>query len=540
LAPSRLLADLSPSPFAIDLAARYAAVADAFGYEQATTELREIHASLVIGDLNLTASTEELRESAKGLAHRCRVARESFRSQPEAFRRCTAIAERYRVTPPPLATDDWEPALNRLSCPRWWFRKIQTLRLRTLEKIARNIELVSRCRSTYASEHIVKLKRRQKEQTRLYLSSSFVTNETGESFSLQDLADRSVSNPAIRRAELMVRARGFEMVAELVGHIGEFYTITTPSRMHACHHDGAANLRYDQTTPRQAQEYLCHVWALIRAELHRQGIQPYGFRVVEPHHDGTPHWHMLLFMSPEHRATVREVMRRYALADDGDEPGAALHRFKAIAIDPAKGSAAGYIAKYIAKNIDGYGLDQDHHGNPGQKAAEHITAWATTWGIRQFQQIGGPSVTVWRQLRKLATVEDGELEGVRQSATSSDWAAFMLALGGPEIPRRAHPIQPFYAPGRHLDTSTGEISLTQQGRYGDSAPLRVAGLIFRGTAYDTRKHFWTHSRGEDDRDARRSCVHGGDPALAGRHHGRGAAAGLLSDSLDVSRGSSAA
>jgi hypothetical protein len=521
--PARLLADLSRSPIAIDLAARYASAADAFGYDQASAELQAIHASLVIGDLNLTASTEELRESAQRFASRCRNARQAARTLAEAHGRCSAIVERYRLTPPPAKPDSLEPNLNRMCCNGWWFRKIQTLRLRTLEKIARNIELVSRCRSIYASDHIVKLKRWQKEQNRLYLSSSYLTNEKGESFSLQELADRSVSNPAIRRAELMVRAKGFEIVAELVGHIGEFYTLTTPSRMHACRHDGAPNPGYDGTSPREAHEYLTHLWALIRAELHRQDIRPYGFRVVEPHHDGTPHWHLLLFMPQEHRDMVRDVMRRYALADNGDEPGAAQHRFKAVAIDPAKGSAAGYIAKYIAKNIDGYALDQDLHGKPANLAAEHITAWATTWGIRQFQQIGGPSVTVWRQLRRLAAVEDGELENIRQSATASDWAAYTLAQGGPEMPRRSHPIQPFYALTRRLDTDTGEIYLVVQGRYGDASPQRVAGLTCRGVAYDTRKHFWTLSLGVTESETRRSRTHGGDPATAGKPHGYGTA-----------------
>lgn len=381
---------------------------------------------------------------------------------------------------------------------RWWSRKIQTLRLRSIEAVARDIELVSRCRSTYASDYTVKLKRKQKENNRLYLASTFISNENGERFSLQDLADRTVSNPAIRRTEQMVRSKGFEMVAGLLGHVGDFDTLTAPSRMHACLHNGKPNPRYDGTTPLQAHQYLTHLWALIRAELHRQGIRPYGFRVVEPHHDGTPHWHLLLFMPPEHRETVREVMRHYALADSGDEPGAQIHRFKAIAIDPAKGTATGYIAKYIAKNIDGHALEQDLYGNDAHEAAEHIIAWANIWGIRQFQQIGGPSVTIWRQLRRLEKADEEDLETIRQTATASDWAAFMLTMGGYDIPRSAHAIKPLYDYSRQLNPKTGEIVQTLKGRYGDAAPRQVVGVVWKGRGYDTRKHFWTVSNQDSE------------------------------------------
>ena len=224
--------------------------------------------------------------------------------------------------------------------------------------------------------------------------------------------------------------------------------------------------------------------------MHRQGIQPYGFRVVEPHHDGTPHWHLLLFMPDKHREAVRSVMRHYALLDSGDEPGAQEHRFKAIAIDPEKGTAAGYIAKYIAKNIDGYALDQDLYGNDSVKASERITAWANTWGIRQFQQIGGPSVTVWRQLRKLDKTDDSELEFIRQSATASDWAAFMLAMGDPETPHRAQAIKPYYEHSQQINPVVGEAIPILTGRYGDTVPLRVSGIVWKGMSLSTRKHVW--------------------------------------------------
>ncbi len=478
------------SPIAGDLASHYLKTAERSDFELANHQLQDIHEQLRIEDLNLCADAEELLSAAKRFAEKCNFARHREKTTSEAYQACLRIVYHYRVKPPTIKDDDLEPAFNRMCCHRWWLRKIHALRLRTLETVARNIDMVSRYRASYVSDYTVNIKRIQKENNRHYLSSTFICNENGESFSLQNLADRSVSNPAIRRAELMVRIRGFEMVADHLGHVGEFYTITTPSRMHACLHNGKANTRFDGTTTLQAHEYLTHQWALVRAELHRQGIQPYGFRVVEPHHDGTPHWHLLLFMPEQHREIVRDVMRHYALMDSGDEPGAQTHRFKAKAIDPEKGSAAGYIAKYIAKNIDGHALEQDLYGNDSQKAAERIAAWANLWGIRQFQQIGGPSVTVWRQLRKLDRTDDKELEAIRQSATASDWAAYMLAMGGPETPRRSHTIKPYYEESKQLNFGTGEIVSAQRGRYGDMAPLRVAGIVWQKMNYGTRKHYW--------------------------------------------------
>lgn len=478
-------------PLAGDLAACYVKTAERESFEQANHELQDIYHQLRIEDLNLCSDNDELFEAAKRFAVKCQTARNRSESASAAYQACLRIVDHYQVGRPALKDENLEPVLNRMCDRHWWHRRIKILRLRKIENISRNIGLVNQLRGTYASDYTIHVKRKQKERNREYLASTFVSNQNGEIFSLQNLAERSVSNPAVRRAELMTRIRGFETAAEHLGHIGEFYTLTTPSRMHAYLHTGSDNPRHDGTSILQAHQYLTHLWTLIRAEFDRKDIRPYGFRVVEPHHDGTPHWHLLLFMPEQHRQLVRKIMSHYAMMDNGSEPGALERRFKAVAIDPTKGTAAGYIAKYISKNIDGYKLEHDLYGNDAASAAERINAWANTWGIRQFQQIGGPSVTVWRQLRKLDKSDDPELENIRLSATANDWAAFTLAMGNPETPHNQLTIKPFYDSSKQFNSMTGETYSPATSRYGDIAALRVSGIVWKGMNICTRKHVWT-------------------------------------------------
>jgi hypothetical protein len=458
-------------------------IAEEVNYVDANLNLLKLNDRLIRGDMKLSMDGYDLRDFCEAKAQLCQRIH-TKRSDEAAAERIKTVLEIYQIEFP-----DCEilPAIQRCKDTVWWRRQVKKIQKQVCEQISRDYHLVSKRGETYASTPNVILRRNQKARNRKLMSELMATNQHGQEFTLQDLIDTSVSNPEIRRAELMVRLRGFETVADTRGLSGEFYTLTCPSRFHSTNQYGQANPKYDNSSAREANEYLQQVWSRIRAKLHRDGIQVFGFRVAEPHHDGCPHWHMILFMEKEHTKVCRKICQRYALAESPNENGAQKHRFNFKAIDPNKGSATGYVAKYISKNINGKGLDSDEFGNCPIEAAERIDTWASVNSIRQFQQIGGPSVTTWRELRRLHTEKSGLLESARLAADSSDWAAFVELMGGPFCGRN-QPIQ--LAKRHHIDIDTGEVMDPVLNKYGEPTLGKIYGVVCCGIIEVTRLYRW--------------------------------------------------
>lgn len=416
----------------------------------------------------------------------------SFLSRPPKFKTYEAL-------------QNWVAAiLIRLLDAKWWTRKINRAWDRYTEHAAILMGKVRKGVSAYISAKNMNIYRNRKAAARRWMQQMLVVNPQYElELTLEEAVSKSVSNPEIRRHELMVRMRGFEDTAAEIGYTGVFITWTAPSKYHAWKQtpNGRVieNEKYNGSTPQQTQRYLSRLWSQCRAALAREEIQVFGFRVAEPHHDATPHWHMLVFVHPDQMGTMISIMQRYAIMDDKEElvrkptkkngfSGLATDftpRFSWQVMDPKEGGATGYIAKYIAKNLDGHAVGEDWEAETlAEEGATAAGAWANWHGIRQFQQIGGPSVSVWRECRRLKDPEgpcrDMLMESIRHTASVSNWRAYTDLMGGPVLPRRFRPVRLLH------------IIKEAQSRYGEDIQ-KIMGVMGRTESRISRLDGWVIS-----------------------------------------------
>ncbi|WP_380184845.1 replication endonuclease [Kalamiella sp. sgz302252] len=383
-----------------------------------------------------------------------------------------------KVTSRIFCPEDVTPAIMRMQTEKWWKGRLRRVASSWREHLQIALANVSKKHTPYASTMTVNEWREQKRRTREFLKGMELEDEEGNRISLIENYDGSVANPAIRRCELMTRIRGFENICNDMGFVGDFYTLTAPARYHATIKTGYRNRKWSGASPAETQRYLCNVWQKVRAKLHREEIRIFGIRVAEPHHDGTPHWHMLMFMRPEDVQRVRQVICDYAYQQDSYElttDKARKARFHAEAIDPEKGSATGYVAKYISKNIDGYALDgelDDESGKELKETAPAVSAWAARWHIRQFQFVGGAPVTVYRELRRMADSETAqglsvEFAAAHDAADAGDWAEYVNAQGGPFVKRDELAVRTLYQASEDCN-EYGEETVRIKGVYATS------------------------------------------------------------------------
>ncbi len=208
-----------------------------------------------------------------------------------------------------------------------------------------------------------------------FLKYSYVRdNNTGSTFSLMDCTISSNHNADRYYAEIQNRIDTLQREADKANLTPVFLTITLPSEFHPMKQKSKNNKtliknpKYNGVEPREATKILTKMWAKLRHDRSLKELsksQRMYYRVNEPHKDGTPHAHFLLFIPDDKIQRVEKAFKH-------------LYYSKANKFVKDIRSAKSYIMKYINKTLPKAKeqLTQDD---------EFINAWYIKHRINRFQ-----------------------------------------------------------------------------------------------------------------------------------------------------------
>lgn len=374
-----------------------------------------------------TATDADCKQRAEEMAKQCRDVTGADALDPLLF----AIAAGWLDEAVPLACDGRAylravGMAKRVCRAEWWRRQLMRQSIRAMEGKEYGWGYIGKTGAYISSAGLWRMSQR-KARSDAAIAAAEVISPDGEAIPLQAIIESSIANPKNKRLELVVRMKGIAEWCQRGGYVAYAVTLTAPGAFHRLRtvEDASGEKRlvdnpaWRDTSPQDTHKYLCARWAEFRALMAKADVPVIGLRTVEPHKDGTPHWHLVLFMRPNHARLLLTALRGKFLQTLGDEKGAAKRRVLIERIKPKKGqdmtyAAVAYAIGYISKNLDGKGVQGDTEaGTDAVNGAQRATAWARLWGIRQFQTFGAPSITVWRELRR---VRDEVAEVLRKAA----------------------------------------------------------------------------------------------------------------------------
>lgn len=343
-----------------------------------------------------------------------------------------------------------EESIRRLAAPysthqnptghlkaRRWLRKQAKQAIATLNM---NLKLIGAHMNQHCTPFEIELRNQQKsswlkfgEETRLTCTDK----STGE-LSEISMATIMLSANKKRVAEILTKTKGLEKYAQERGLTWIFLTLTAPASMHPNPSKGRDS--WDGTTPDKAHQWIKGKYKNAVERLRKKGIIPSGVRVVEPHQDACPHWHILYFVRPseipEIEATFRQQPEWSIDAgmkeehEEHDEFGMRLVE------NNGKASAASYLFKYVLKTVSTIEKLEGEHAS--------VDAWRSTWAIRAFAFPGMPPAGLWQKLHSLKIEpDDDSLREIWKVVQDGNYCEFIQLAGGLNCKLKDRPFRAF-------------------------------------------------------------------------------------------------
>jgi len=306
---------------------------------------------------------------------------------------------------------------QRVSQEKWWRRRIERLCNQTTELINYDLEIVKAEKNEYCSTWNTKRRISNKQAEALYLENTFIGTKDGKtSLKLADIAKK----PEHKIAELYTAAKGLEKIQKTKGYSWIFVTVSCPPEFHPNPAKGKRS--WDrELTPKDSSQHLQGGWARTRAQTAKNGIEMFGIWSKEPHKDGCPHMHALIYAHSDDLEQIEKNLR--------NQFGQSDQAVKVVKPD-GRATPTTYILKYLMKAV---GCEQAPNKKGQIENHDSVEAASALWGYRKYGFFGvKSSLGLWRELRRTADLEESEIpeniKRTRQNAIAGDFERFVLGL----------------------------------------------------------------------------------------------------------------
>ncbi|MHB9042589.1 replication endonuclease [Acidithiobacillus sp.] len=365
--------------------------------------------------LNLTGyGADELRAYGKRCAEANRGVCDRYRQDHPKLEKWAYGTHQLGWTAPGVTLD---AVLGRLTDEVWWKRRLLKKVRRLQEYAAQLFGLVQSGRAEYVSEKTLRDHQDNLEAAEQWIDNTLLWKYDPVKNDYVRLTMRKLVDARQRGwlAEQHARVNGVAKTAQTLGLEPYLVTITLASRWHP------SSQKYEENTTEEAARWQQKQWARLRAAAKEAGLRMLGVKVPEPHHDGCPHWHSVVWTDDHPRA--EELFANYFLeSDNPNEPGAADHR---VTWEKARShtGAISYALKYVLKYVN------DQTG-PVTRERLAVGAWRSLYHLRKLDwfacNVTQPKIGAWREARKVEHAPVG-MQAAVTAARAGDWHAFTQA-----------------------------------------------------------------------------------------------------------------
>jgi len=352
-----------------------------------------------------------------------------------------------------------ESQYGRTCSAAFWRRVLTTSVSRAREHLFLKLGMIGKKKEIYSSNLSLDEREQQLHAQEKWMRTTVLvrddpvsdepTSKMREEICLSDVVKR----PEQKIAKLYTFLKGMGSLGAQQKLVSAMVTITLEPEWHPNPSDGTK--KWNGKSPREAHKSFCKRWQAVMRDLDRIGIKLSGLRVVEPHGDACPHYHLWLLYRPEHEVKILLMLMRYfPLKLKIRSPGASESSNDDIIYDtrndlaakasrPSRGkkdiaqvefsrivqevgsgkegrlcTGASYVMKYLMKTLpESVRRVTDRSKNKVTEESEDIgsendpstveevyrvDAFRSVWGINQGQLFGvAKCLIIWDELRRM-------------------------------------------------------------------------------------------------------------------------------------------